>query len=45
MAPELPDPSFAKIVILTDSETSREALKLRLGRLSPAALRLKRACG
>ncbi|HDR2352681.1 TPA: efflux RND transporter permease subunit [Enterobacter asburiae] len=30
MAPELPDPSFAKIVILTDSETSREALKLRL---------------
>ncbi|MEG5684558.1 efflux RND transporter permease subunit [Enterobacter kobei] len=30
MAPELPDPSFAKIVILTDSETSREALKVRL---------------
>lgn len=30
MAPELPDPSFAKIVILTDSETSREALKSRL---------------
>ena len=30
MAPELPDPSFAKIVILTDSETSREALKRRL---------------
>lgn len=30
MAPELPDPSFARIVILTDSETSREALKLRL---------------
>ncbi|ELE9749135.1 efflux RND transporter permease subunit [Enterobacter kobei] len=30
MAPELPDPSFAKIVILTDSETSREALKFRL---------------
>jgi len=30
MAPELPDPSFAKIVVLTDSETSREALKLRL---------------
>ncbi|HDR2720640.1 TPA: efflux RND transporter permease subunit [Enterobacter asburiae] len=30
MAPELPDPSFAKIVILTDSESSREALKLRL---------------
>lgn len=30
MAPELPDPSFAKIVNLTDSETSREALKFRL---------------
>ncbi|MCK6961688.1 efflux RND transporter permease subunit [Enterobacter bugandensis] len=30
MAPELPDPSFAKIVVLTDSETSREALKFRL---------------
>ncbi|CAI0833455.1 efflux RND transporter permease subunit [Serratia marcescens] len=30
MAPELPDPSFAKIVILTDSEGSREALKSRL---------------
>jgi len=30
MAPELPDPSFAKIVILTDSETSREGLKGRL---------------
>src|SRR5437867_59026 len=30
MAPELPDPSFAKIVVLTDSEASREALKLRL---------------
>ncbi|HDT2080679.1 TPA: efflux RND transporter permease subunit [Enterobacter roggenkampii] len=30
MAPELPDPSFAKIVILTDGETSREALKFRL---------------
>lgn len=30
MAPELPDPSFAKIVVLTDSPVSREALKLRL---------------
>ena len=30
MAPELPDPSFAKIVVLTDSPESREALKLRL---------------
>ncbi|WP_163026874.1 efflux RND transporter permease subunit, partial [Pseudomonas viridiflava] len=27
MAPELPDPSFAKIVVLTDSQESREALK------------------
>ncbi|QWC69336.1 efflux RND transporter permease subunit [Enterobacter mori] len=30
MAPELPDPSFAKIVVLTDSQEAREALKLRL---------------
>lgn len=30
MAPELPDPSFAKMVILTDSQESREALKFRL---------------
>ncbi len=30
MGPELPDPSFAKIVIRTDSENEREALKLRL---------------
>jgi multidrug efflux pump subunit AcrB len=30
MAPELPDPSFAKIVVLTQSEKAREALKLRL---------------
>ena len=30
MAPELPDPSFAKIVVMTDSQTSREALKFRL---------------
>lgn len=30
MAPELPDPSFAKIVVLTDDQTTREALKLRL---------------
>lgn len=30
MAPELPDPSFAKIMVLTDSPASREALKLRL---------------
>jgi multidrug efflux pump subunit AcrB len=30
MAPELPDPSFAKIVVLTESEKAREALKFRL---------------
>ena len=30
MSPELPDPSFAKIVVLTDGETSRDALKLKL---------------
>src|SRR5688500_9639139 len=29
-APELPDPSFAKIGVLTKSEASREALKLKL---------------
>ena len=30
MAPELPDPSFAKIVVLTPDAEAREALKLRL---------------
>jgi multidrug efflux pump subunit AcrB len=30
IAPELPDPSFAKIVILTPSEKAREALKRRV---------------
>ncbi|MDW8847316.1 efflux RND transporter permease subunit [Erwinia sp. MMLR14_017] len=30
MAPELPDPSFAKIVVLTESQQAREALKFRL---------------
>jgi multidrug efflux pump subunit AcrB len=30
MAPELPDPSFAKIVILTENEETREELKHRL---------------
>ncbi|MFZ6772359.1 efflux RND transporter permease subunit [Undibacterium sp. SXout7W] len=30
MAPELPDPSFAKIVVLTGDDKEREALKLRL---------------
>lgn len=30
MSPELPDPSFAKIIIRTDNPEAREALKLRL---------------
>jgi multidrug efflux pump subunit AcrB len=30
MAPELPDASFAKVVVLTESEEAREALKFRL---------------
>ncbi len=30
MAPELPDPSFAKIVVLAGNDKEREALKLRL---------------
>jgi len=30
MAPELPDPSFAKIVVLTNGERDRDALKQRL---------------
>lgn len=30
MSPELPDPSFAKIVVRTDSQDEREALKHRL---------------
>jgi multidrug efflux pump subunit AcrB len=30
MSPELPDPSFAKIVVLTPGEEAREALKLKL---------------
>src|SRR5687767_4644121 len=32
MSPELPDPSFAKIVIRTDNQDEREALKHRLRR-------------
>ncbi|WP_375058471.1 efflux RND transporter permease subunit [Zobellella sp. DQSA1] len=32
MGPEMPDPSFAKIVIRTDSQDAREALKHRLRR-------------
>jgi len=30
MSPELPDPSFTKIVVLTPGEEAREALKLRI---------------
>ncbi|SCW32684.1 MULTISPECIES: efflux RND transporter permease subunit [unclassified Pseudomonas] len=30
IAPELPDPSFAKIVVLTDDQEARETLKFRL---------------
>ena len=30
MAPELPDPAFAKIVVLTPDAAAREALKHRL---------------
>ena len=28
--PELPDPSFAKIIVLTDNAEARDRLKLRL---------------
>jgi multidrug efflux pump subunit AcrB len=38
MAPELPDPSFAKIVILTPSEKAREALKHRVREVAAAGL-------
>jgi multidrug efflux pump subunit AcrB len=38
MAPELPDPSFAKIVVLTDSQQAREALKFRLRDAAAAGL-------
>ncbi|QJU56984.1 efflux RND transporter permease subunit [Sphingomonas sp. AP4-R1] len=38
MAPELPDPSFAKIVILTPSEKDREALKHRVREVAAAGL-------
>ena len=42
MSPELPDPAFAKIVVLTPDANAREALKLRLrsaiaGGLTPEA--------
>ncbi|HUD92564.1 efflux RND transporter permease subunit [Sphingobium sp.] len=42
LSPELPDPSFAKIIVRTDKEEDRDALKLRLRQaaadgLAPAA--------
>jgi multidrug efflux pump subunit AcrB len=42
LSPELPDPSFAKIIVLTADEASRDALKVRLRQaaadgLAPAA--------
>lgn len=38
MGPELPDPSFAKIVVRTDSQAQRDALKLRLRQAVAAGL-------
>ena len=38
MSPELPDPSFAKIVVLTKGESSREALTLKLRQAVAAGL-------
>ncbi|WP_413534791.1 efflux RND transporter permease subunit [Rahnella inusitata] len=38
MAPELPDPSFAKIVVLTDSQEAREALKFSLREAAASGL-------
>lgn len=38
MAPELPDPSFAKIVVRTDSQEAREALKFRLREAAASGL-------
>lgn len=38
MAPELPDPSFAKIVVLTDSREARDKLKSRLRRVAADGL-------
>ena len=38
LSPELPDPSFAKIVVLTGSEAERETLKLRLRRVAADGL-------
>lgn len=38
MSPELPDPSFAKIVVLTGDEKEREALKYRLRQVAADGL-------
>lgn len=38
MAPELPDPSFAKIVVLTDSQDARDILKERLREAAASGL-------
>jgi multidrug efflux pump subunit AcrB len=38
MSPELPDPSFAKVVVLAESQEAREALKLRLRQAVAAGL-------
>jgi len=38
MGPEMPDPSFAKIVIRTDSQDQRDALKARLREVVAAGL-------
>ncbi|MFZ4287997.1 efflux RND transporter permease subunit [Variovorax sp. HJSM1_2] len=38
MGPELPDPSFAKIVVRTDSQDERETLKMRLREAIAAGL-------
>ncbi|MEB5838478.1 efflux RND transporter permease subunit [Pantoea dispersa] len=38
MAPELPDPSFAKVVVLTDSQDARDILKHRLREAAASGL-------
>ncbi|WP_105635275.1 efflux RND transporter permease subunit [Cronobacter dublinensis] len=38
MAPELPDPSFAKIVVLTDSQDARDTLRHRLRKAAASGL-------
>jgi multidrug efflux pump subunit AcrB len=38
ISPELPDPSFAKIIVLTDSEAARDALKASLRKAADEGL-------